>query len=597
MRLPPLNKVLAEIERRRRLTEAERAEELRLQVLPELDEARAAYEESLYSFLKGAWRYFDPSPWQDGWCIEAVAEHLQAVVDGHIKRLIINIPPRCGKSSLLSVAFPAWCWAQQERSVTSGAGVRFLYASYKEGLSRRDSVRCARLINSPWYRQLWGERFQLIQDSALRLVNDVGGERLITSIPQGGVMGEGADIFCIDDANAANQINSEATIEATNDWWDQTASTRLNDLKRGAFINQQQRVGEEDLTGHILEKSVGEWTMLCLPMHYECLRSFTTVVGIDDDGEAVTWEDPRTEEGELLWPERFGHVEVDALARTMGPWAAAGQLEQRPEPKGGGIVKRDWWNLWGEVHDPHSGLAPVAPLYPPMSYIVASLDTAFTEKTENDPSAMTIWGVFLHNTQDQPTRRQDRQGAIIEAATYAEETPRVMLMDAWREWLEFHDLVNKVVKTCRDRKVDHLLIEAKASGISVAQEIRRLYQHERFTVQLIDPKSLDKVARLHSVVPLFAPEMRKQRVGSEMVDVIARPGIVYAPERAWSDMVITEVGMFPKGKRKDLTDTVSQALRWLRDVGMLQLAPERLAEVEDSKQLDNIRHPAPLYPG
>jgi hypothetical protein len=233
-----LHKVLAEIERRRRLTEQQREEERRLAVQPQLDERRALYEDSLYEFLKGAWANFDPSPWQDGWCIEAIAEHLQAVVDGQIKRLLINVPPRTGKSSVLAVAFPAWCWAQPERSMTSGAGVRFMYASYAERLSRRDSIRCARLIKSPWYQQLWGSRYELLNDNAARLVNDIGGERLITSIPHGGATGEGADVFCIDDANAANEASSEITIEQTNDWWDQTASTRLNDLKEGAFINQ-----------------------------------------------------------------------------------------------------------------------------------------------------------------------------------------------------------------------------------------------------------------------------------------------------------------------------------------------------------------------
>ena len=110
----------------------------------------------------------------------------------------------------------------------------------------------------------------------------------------------------------------------------------------------------------------------------------------------------------------------------------------------------------------------------------------------------------------------------------------------------------------------------------------------------------DKLARLHSVVPLFAPEVKK--VGGQPVmengrPVVLRPGIVYAPDRAWSDMVITEVGMFPKGKRDDLCDTVSMALRYMRDIGLLQLAPERLAEVEESKQFETVKHPQPLYPG
>ena len=121
-----------------------------VQQLKDLD--RAEYEDSLYMFLRQAWKYIDSSPWTDGWPIEAVAEHLQAVVDGDIRRLIINIPPRCGKSSITSVAFPAWTWAQEQKSATSGPGVQFLHASYAQQLTLRDSVKCRRLIESPWYQ-------------------------------------------------------------------------------------------------------------------------------------------------------------------------------------------------------------------------------------------------------------------------------------------------------------------------------------------------------------------------------------------------------------------------------------------------------------
>jgi predicted phage terminase large subunit-like protein len=584
------------MERRRRLTEQQREEEQRLAQRPQLDERRALYEDSLYEFLKAAWPYIDPAPWQDGWCIEAIAEHLQAVVDGHIKRLLIHIPPRCCKSSLLAIAFPAWCWAQPDRSVTSGAGVKFMYASYAERLSRRDSLRCARLLTSPWYQSLWGDRFSLLQDSAIRLVNDVGGERLITSIPKGAATGEGGDLFICDDPNAANAAASEATIEATNEWWDQTASTRLNDPKQGAFIIQQQRLAEDDLSGHVLERNIGEWVHVMMPMRYEADRSFVTVLGYGEDGAPITWKDPRTVEGDLLWPERFGEREVALLEQTLGPWGSSGQLQQRPEPRGGGVIKRDWWNTWDLT------------TFPPFDYIIGSLDTAFTEKTENDFSALTIWGVFTVNTQEQATRQQQRSGAIDQvpgidpvqvalSGTYAEETAKVMMMMAWQERLELHDLVVKVAETCKRNKVDMLLIENKASGHSVAQEMRRLYGHERFGVMVQDPKSMDKLARLHSVVPLFAPEKAKRLIGGKVQEVIVRQGIVWAPDRQWADMVITQVGMFPRGKHDDLVDTVSQALRFLRDTGMLQLSNERLAEVEEAKQLDNVKRPQPLYPG
>jgi predicted phage terminase large subunit-like protein len=522
------------------------------QTLAELD--RAECEESLYAFLMSGWQYIDPAPFTPGWVIEAVAEHLQAVCDGEIRRLLINIPPRCSKSSLTSVAFPAWVWAQRQRSHTSGPGVQFLHASYAQSLSLRDSVKCRRLIESPWYQRLWGSRYSLTgdQNTKTRFDNTMGGTRLSTSVGSA-LTGEGGNIIVVDDPNAAQEAFSEATIEATIEWWDGALSTRLNDPKQGAFIVIQQRLSEEDLTGHILSKEADNWTHLCLPMRYEPDRSFVTSIG---------WEDPREEAGELLWPERFGEPEVRTLEKQMGPWKSAGQLQQRPEPAGGGIVKRDWWQLWQED------------AYPAMDYVIASLDTAYTTKTEGDFSAMTVWGVFSGDVVAQAAKTE--AGGYVERS-YGQQHPRVMLMNGWAERLELHDLVTKVAETCRRMKVDKLIIENKAAGHSVAQEMRRLFGHEDWGVQLIDPKGQDKLARLYSVQHLFAE------------------GMVYAPDRAWADQVITQVAGFPKGKHDDLVDTVSQSLRHLRDLGLLTRGPEWTAAIEDSMVYGG-KSPAPLYP-
>ena len=253
------------------------------QQLLELD--RVDCEDNLYTFLKYAWKYIDASEFTEGWPIEAIAEHLQAVVDGDIRRLIINIPPRMGKSSITSCAFPAWTWAQPWKSPTSGPGVQFLHASYAQQLSLRDSVKCRRLIESPWYRQLWGDRFKLTSDQNTkgRFDNDQNGSRLSTSVGSA-LTGEGGSIIVVDDPNAAQEAYSEATIASTIEWWDSALSTRLNDPKTGAFVVIQQRLSEEDLTGHIMSKDHGEWTHLCLPMKYEWSRHSYTSIG---------WHDPR----------------------------------------------------------------------------------------------------------------------------------------------------------------------------------------------------------------------------------------------------------------------------------------------------------------
>lgn len=344
----------------------------------------------------------------------------------------------------------------------------------------------------------------------------------------------------IDDPENAVDMQSEAIRQTTLEWFDNSLSTRLNNPRTGAIVLVMQRLHENDLTGHILSSDAGsDWVHLMLPMRYEADRAAVLYPN------AIGWEDPREEEGELLTPERYDETSVSRLERQLGPFQAAGQLQQRPEPKGGGILKRDYWKDWESEN------------YPSVSYVLASIDTAYTTKEENDYSAMTVWGVFEDDN----------------------EVPRVMLMNAWRAKVEFHELVEKIAATARKFKVDQMLIENKAAGVSVAQELRRVYGYEDWGVQLVDPKGQDKVARAYAVQHLFADEL------------------VYAPTQfSWADMVITECASFPKGKNDDLTDTVTQALRFLRTTGMLTRGSERTADLADSLTFKGNSGDTPLYP-
>ena len=318
-----------------------------------------------------------------------------------------------------------------------------------------------------------------------------------------------------------------------------------------------QRLHEEDVAGVILDKNLG-YDHICLPMRYDPSRAYPTKLG---------YEDPREEEGELLFPERFPLSVVERDERTMGPYATAGQFQQAPEPRGGGVIKREWWQLWeGET-------------FPPCEYIIASLDTAYTTKSENDYSAMTVWGVFSGGNQvAQATRQITPNGEVTSVIqrTYTEEHPRAILMYGWQERLELHELVSKVADTMRRFRVDKLLIENKAAGHSVAQELRRLFGHEDWGVQLLDPKGVDKLSRLYAVQHLFAE------------------GLVYAPDKQWADTVIRQVSTFPKGKHDDLVDTVSMAMGHLRQTGLLIRGAEFTADLE--AQMQHIgKAPAPLY--
>ena len=326
------------------------------------EQKKALYEESLYSFMKAGWKYIDPNPFSPGWHMEAIAEHLQAVADGDIRRLIINQPPRTSKSSML-VAFDAWVWAQPHTTPTTGPGVQFLHASYAQTLSIRDSLKTRRLIESPWYQSYWGNNFKITSDqnTKIRFENSAGGYRLATSVG-GALTGEGGSVILIDDPHNAIEMESELVRQGTIDWFDNSLSTRLNNAKTGAMILVMQRLHEDDLTGHILARDYDDWTHLMLPMRYDSERARIIYPNI------IGWSDPRTYDNELLVPDRFDEQAVILLERQLGPYGSSGQLQQSPSPKGGGIIKRDYWEPWENE------------AFPAMKYIVASVDTAYGTK-------------------------------------------------------------------------------------------------------------------------------------------------------------------------------------------------------------------------
>ena len=219
---------------------------------------------SLKEFTKNSWQAIEPGrQFYDNWHIDAISEHLQAVVEGKIKRLIINIPPRHMKSISVAVALPAWTWTIQPEK-------RFLFASYAGSLSIRDSVKCRRLIDSQWYKTYFGDMYNLTtdQNQKQRFENDKTGQRIATSV-DGALTGEGGDIIVIDDPHNVREAESSAVRQGVLDWWDQAMQTRLNDPKTGAFIIIMQRVHENDLTGHILGNEYNAWDHLCLPARYE----------------------------------------------------------------------------------------------------------------------------------------------------------------------------------------------------------------------------------------------------------------------------------------------------------------------------------------
>jgi len=223
---------------------------------------------SLPAFIHAAWPMLEPATkFKPNWHIDVIAEHLEAARRGEIRRLIVNVPPRHMKSLNVSVLWPVWWWC-------SDPTVRFLTASYGADLAIRDSLKSRRLIQTNWFQHRFGDVFWLTSDQNVkgRYENNRSGYRIATSVG-GTATGEGGDVILIDDPHKADEVESDIQRQDVLDWHDGTISTRFNDPNSAIEVLVMQRLHEQDLTGHLLER--GGWTHLCLPAEYEPLGDTT----------------------------------------------------------------------------------------------------------------------------------------------------------------------------------------------------------------------------------------------------------------------------------------------------------------------------------
>lgn len=425
------------------------------------------------------------------------------------------------KSNTTAVAFPTYAWIHKPNT-------KFLFSSYSHHLSLRDSQKCRRLIESPWFQSHWGDKFKLSSDQNQkhRFENDHFGYRIATSV-DGTTTGEGGDIIVIDDPHNIREAESPANREAVLEWWDQVMSTRLNDPNTGVFIVVMQRANERDVSGHILATEAG-WDHLVLPAEYEKDHIFQIK-------SSLGFKDPRTKDGELLWPTRFGHEALGRIKSKLGSYGAAGQLQQRPAPRGGGILQYDWWLPWEKDDEP------------PFEYILQSWDTAFSERDRKEASysACTTWGVFVKNGRT-----------------------NVMILDAWRDRVSYPELRRLAKEKYDIWHPDEVLIEKKASGQSLIQDLRMA----RIPVMPWTPdRSGDKEARAHAAAPLLEGGM------------VWYP---HNPPRRWTRDVLDWCASFPAGDGADIVDTVTQALLRLRNMWYLQRADDD--DPEDEDEQDNV---------
>lgn len=280
--------------------------------------------------MRQAWHVVEPgTPLAWNWHIDAICQHLEAVSDGRMPRLLINIPPGHMKSLIVSVFWPAWTWLRRP-------AWKALFSSYALDLALRDSVRCRDLVTSEWYRDIFRPGWGLKTDQNAKSLfeNTAGGFRFSMSVGSRATGFRGDCIVCDDPLNAKEQDSEVARKECLT-WWDRVMPSRLNDLRKGSKVIIMQRLHEEDLSGHLLEQ--GGYDHLCLPSEFEPERRSTTSIG---------WTDPRTEPGELLFPEMFPRQVLDHLRMVeLKEVDYAGQYQQRPFPAGGGMFRREWFTV------------------------------------------------------------------------------------------------------------------------------------------------------------------------------------------------------------------------------------------------------------
>ena len=441
---------------------------------------------------------------QDNWHLEVLAGKLQAVVDGKIKRLIINIPPRHLKSLMASVALPAFILGRNPKA-------SIICAAYAQDLSDKFARDCRALMQSAWYQSSFPTRLTQSRASLQELITTKGGFRLGSSV--GGVLtGRGADILIIDDPIKPGDAQSDARRNSANDWYDGTLYSRLNNKTEGAIILIMQRLHEDDLTGHLLQQE--GWELLSLP----------AIAEKDDTFEEENLFGHKTftrKTGEALHEARESLATLEQIRLSLGTYHFAAQYQQTPAPKGGGMVKQEWFRTYIQDQIPH-----------PFDQVIQSWDTANTPTELSDYSVCTTWGL---------------------------KQSHFYLLNVYRKRVNFPELKRAVIEQDSLFKPTVILIEDKASGTQLVQDLVAAGVSK---VKGIKPEG-DKIMRLHGQTATI------------------ENGFVHLPGDApWLADYLHEMSVFPNAKYDDQVDSTVYALAWANrcnaNTGFLEFYKHRL---------------------
>lgn len=484
-------------------------QEALLRDLEELEQKKAVEEAQLnfLPFVRQMWPAFIA-----GRHHKTMADAFERIADGSLKRLIINMPPRHTKSEFASFLFPSWF-------IGKFPNKKIIQTAHTADLAVGFGRKVKNLIDGDDYSRVFPEA-KLAADSKAsgKWATSKGGEYFAIGVG-GAVTGKGADVLIIDDPHS----EQEATMAAFNpeiydkvyEWY--TSGPRQRLQPGGAIIIVMTRWAKRDLTGQIMKKAteragVDEWEVIEFPAIMPS--------------------------GSPLWPEFWSLKELDAIKAEIpvGKWNA--QYMQNPTSEEGALIKREWWREW-----PHDDP-------PECEAVIQSWDTAFLKTQRSDYSACTTWGIFY---------RVDETGTQV---------PNVILLDAYKEKLEFPELKQKAREKYYEYEPDQLVVEKKASGAPLIFELRQMGLP---VTEFVPSRGNDKIARVNAVSDLFSA------------------GCVWHPPTRWAEEVIEECASFPSGDHDDYVDSVSQALIRFRQGGWIRIGSD------DWDEEDPHREPIEYY--
>jgi predicted phage terminase large subunit-like protein len=452
----------------------------RLKELAEKKYKQEKIKNDFMAFVKEMWPEFI-----EGRHHQEIAKKFNAIANGKIKRLIINMPPRHTKSEFASFLLPSWMVGRKP-------DLKIIQTTHTTELAIRFGRKAKTLMDSPEYKKVFDTRLREDSQAAGKWETEQGGEYYAAGVGSA-ITGRGADLLIIDDPHSEQDAMNPEALERAYDWY--TSGPRQRLQPGGAIVMVMTRWSKKDLTGALINSQknlkADQWEMIEFPAIMPS--------------------------GKPIWPEYWSKKELESVkaSLSLGKWNA--QWMQDPTSEEGSILKREWWKNWDK------------PYVPPLKHVIQSYDTAYSKKETADFSAITTWGIFYPN--------EDSAANLI-------------LLDSYKERVEFPELRKAALRQYRYWNPDTVIIEAKASGLPLTYELRKIGIP---VINFTPSKGQDKHARVNAVSPLF------------------ESGIIWAPtDEEFAQEVIEECASFPYGDHDDLVDSTTQAIMRFRQGGFVQ---------------------------